>query len=110
MRIKQKNCKFDEFLLNKEEDDDEVDKKSLLLLVGIAAETSFRQPFYVRDRLESDSHVAMRFQEGPLAFYQMYRMSYSLFVKPCSLIHPFVKVDAVNLQNCSRECPILTEC
>jgi hypothetical protein len=88
---------FIDYLLNDDDSEDEnADMTTVLLLSALPhALNNSRQSFYVRNRLEWNAHVSELFDEGPLAFYKLYRMDFASFNKLCSLINPFVIVDSV---------------
>lgn len=76
-----------------EDDDSDEDAIPFLLLLRAAATKSKnsapRAFFYVRDRLEWETHVAGLLLEAG-AFLRLYRMQHSSFLKLCSLLDPFL--------------------
>ena len=111
---------FLEYLLDDYDDDDDDydDDVALFALVGAySSEMSSkncvqrRASFYVRDRLEWETHVAQLAEEGPQAFSRMYRLQPQTFAKLCSILDPFLRKDVVKACNRSgsNKGPITTE-
>jgi hypothetical protein len=100
---------FLEYLLENDEDDkDDLELFRLILQHRRAARRSAarrrarrtkpRQSFFVRNRIEWESHVQKLLAEGPLAFSRMYRMDYNSFVKLCAMVEPFMERDIEKAQ------------
>ena len=94
------NNRTDFFRYLLENDFGAVDDEIMLLLFAAATGDDHPRPsFYVRDRLEWDTHVAKLFNEGPHSFSQLYCMEYGSFVKLCSLLDPDNKGGSMNVTN-----------
>ena len=112
---------FLEYLLDDYDDDDDDydDDVALFALVGAYCSSEMsskncvqrRASFYVRDRLEWETHVAQLAEEGPQAFLRMYRLQPQTFTKLCSILDPFLRKDVVKACNRSgsNKGPITTE-
>jgi DDE superfamily endonuclease len=99
---------FLSYLMDDDEDGEEDDSLLVMILASVPLEKK-RASFYVRNRLEWDSHVAQLEQEGPYACLAMYRMDLQSFTKLCSLVDPFVSVDPVMSEIRTGKGPITTE-
>ena len=95
-----------------EDDDDDSDEQLgyfLIFLSTLASKYSPRPSFFVRNRIEWNTHVTELFLESSRSFYQLYRMNLPSFNKLCSLIDPVVRVDPVMSHVRTGKGPILTE-
>ena len=93
-------------------DSDDDDEDHELIVVAIAAASSMSETvasFYVRDCLEWDIHVQQLLLEGSDAFWSLYRMDYESFTKVCTIVEPFLKVDAVMSKVCMGKGVITTD-
>ena len=100
---------FNNLLYGDDSEDDEEDENAIILFLAAASENRHRARCYVRDRLDWNNHVATLFEEGQMEFYHQYRMEYASFVRLCSLLDPFLRVDPVYSRNRTGKEPILTE-
>jgi hypothetical protein len=109
---------FWDLLIDDESEEDEEDA-FVVALASAAVASSLsddttprkrqRPSFFVRDRIEWDLHVAELIDEGPHAFPRMYRMSHEAFVKLCSYIDSYCRVDPIMSIRRSTKGPIVTE-
>ncbi len=81
----------------------------ILFLAPTATAKNLRPLYNVRERMDWDAHAAKLFRETPLAFYREYRMGYASFLKLCSRVNLFVRVDVVYSGNRANYLPILRE-
>jgi DDE superfamily endonuclease len=104
---------FVEYIMDEDEDEEEeeeeIEGKQLMLILTLIATNNPRLSFFVRNRMEYDSHVEQLFSEGPSAFRNLYRMGHASFHKLCKLIDAHVSVDEDMSRRRSGKGPITTE-
>jgi len=106
---RQQSNVFHDFLMEEDDETSDSEVALLLFLAAMASHVHSRPNYYVRNRIEWNTHVAELHMESPQAFYQLYRMNLESFNRLCSWIDPFVKVDPVMSSVRTGKSVIVTE-
>ena len=73
------------------DEEDEMEEDLIIILLSTELTMSNRHDPYFRARMRWANHVSALDNEGPGAFYLVYRMHYGSFIKLCSFIENNVK-------------------